>query len=252
MSPSRLEAAGLFFQRRGIAVDCLIGGNGETLAKVKRYEAKQAVRLGAKELTLVLSPYQVAHCRYAEIRKEIKSIIRLAKRKKGVKCKVWIDKNYPISSISRLARLCSELGVSYFCVPYYEGCEKLKIDLVGGCKLQVSEVENLEEYKKMAMAGTQRIVTERGYEIYNEWMREVEKINFPQLNMPISANSALAIKEEDMRLRESKEGNKVLPGKRETEVLPLAAGKEKMAELTEVPKGKSVETDYQCRLEGIN
>jgi hypothetical protein len=210
------------------------------------------MRLGAKELTLVLSPYQVAHCRYAELRREIKSIVRLAKRKKGVKCKVWVDKNYPLSSISRLARLCSELGVSYFCVPYYEGCEKLKIDLVGGCKLQVSEVENLAEYKKMAVAGTQRIVTERGYEIYNEWMREVEKINFPQLNRPLNHQSAFDAKEEGLQSQGNKEENGAVTDKKEGEGLQQSKAKDKRDELTEKSKMKGVETEYCCRLEGLN
>ena len=33
------------------AVDCIVGGTGETLAKVKAYEAKLAVRAGAGEIT---------------------------------------------------------------------------------------------------------------------------------------------------------------------------------------------------------
>lgn len=185
ITPSRLEAIGNFFHRRAVALDCVIGGNGETLTKVKRYEAKTAIRLGAKELTLVLSPYAVTHCRYEEIRKELKKISRTAKK---VKWKVWVDKSYPYSTLSRLARLCSEVRAAYFCVPYFEGCEKLNIDLTNGCKLQVSGIEDLAQYKKMVAAGAQRIVTERAWEIYQDWLQEVEKINFPQLNDSVVAS----------------------------------------------------------------
>lgn len=177
IAPSRLEAIGNFFHRRAVALDCVIGGNGETLTKVKRYEAKMAMKLGAKEITLVLSPYAVTHCRYDEIGKEMRKMRRATKR---VKLKVWVDKSYPQSTLSRLARMCSEMKVDYFCVPYFDGCEKLRIDLTRGCKLQVSDLENLEQYKKMVEAGTQRILTEWAWEFYQEWLQEVEKINFPQ------------------------------------------------------------------------
>ena len=38
----------------GPEVDCIVGGTGETLPKAKAYEAKLAVRSGAKEITLIL------------------------------------------------------------------------------------------------------------------------------------------------------------------------------------------------------
>ncbi len=183
ITPSRLEAIGNFFHRRAVALDCVIGGNGETLTKVKCYEAKTAIKLGAKEITLVLSPYAVTHCRYEEIKRELKKMRRAAKR---AKVKVWVDKMYPYATLSRLARLCSEMKAAYFCVPYFDGCEKLRIDLTNGCKLQVSGLENLEQYKKMVAAGTQRILTERAWEFYQEWLQEVEKINFPQLDENIT------------------------------------------------------------------
>lgn len=247
--PSRLEVVGAFFHRRAVPLDCVIGGNGETLTKVKRYEAKIAVRMGAKELTLILSPYQVMHCRYTELRKEIKTLRRAAK---GAKLKVWINKGYPQTCVSQLAKLCGELGVSYLCVPYYEGCEKLRIDLTGGCKLQVSEVETLEEYRKLVLAGVQRIVTERGWEIYHDWMREVEKINFPQLNTPITATPITEKPQTELKpnvsekpVAEDKEEKK----QKDVLLLPSAAHKP-LEELSETRKTKNAETEYCCRLEG--
>ena len=261
ITPSRLAVVGEFFHRRGVATDCIIGGNGETVTKVKRYEAKLALKMQAKELTLVLSPYQVAHCHYAELRKEIKKISRAAKK---VKLKVWIDKTYPQTNISRISRLCGEMGVSYFCVPYFEGCEKLRVDLLGGCKLQVSGVQTLEQYCRLVAAGVGRIVTDRGWEIYNDWMREVEKINFPQLNSPAYATYASAhpttpvvpltstsdkqtqaaqatkgVEKEIKEAKESKEGVLLLPPAENKAKTPIPQAKE-----------KNSETDYRCRLEG--
>ncbi len=178
MSPERLQQIGEIFTRNAVAVDCTIGGDGETIAKVKAYEARKARRLKARELTLMLSPYSVANCRYEEIRKEINKVRRAAG---NTLLKVRVNKPYTPTILSQIARICSESGVHYFCVPYFDGCERLCLELKGGCGLQVSEVDNLSTFKKLRAAGVARIVTSKAWDIYNEWMKEVEKINFPEL-----------------------------------------------------------------------
>ncbi len=178
MSTERLEQLGEIFIRSGVAVDCTVGGDGETIARVKAYEARRALRLKAKEITVMLSPYSVANCRYGAIRKELKKL-RRATKKAVLKCRV--DRVYGASVLSEVGRICAETGLQYFCVPYFEGCEKLKQDLKNGCLLQVSEVNTLTAFKKMRAAGVRRIVTSRAWEMYSEWMKEVEKIDFPEL-----------------------------------------------------------------------
>ena len=228
LSPIRLENAAEFFVRRGVAIDCIVGGNGETLAKVKAYEAKTAVKMGAKEITLILSPYQIEHCRYAEIKREIKRVLRAAKK---AKIKVSVDKQYPRANMARLARLCGELGVAYFCIPYYDGCEVLRMDMSGGCKLQVSEVENLEQYRRLIGAGVGRIVTARAWEIYNEWMLEVEKIDFPELTEEVDPQILEKTQEEEKPL--------LLP--------PNLIGREPLLPLSE---RKAAETASLCKTDG--
>lgn len=246
LTPSRLEAVGKFFYRRGVATDCIVGGNGETLTKVKRYEARLAARLQAKELTLVLSPYQVTHCRYAEIRKEIKKISRVARK---AKLKVWIDNVYPRTNISRMARLCAETGVAYFCVPYFDGCESLRGDLSRGCKLQVSNVQNLEQYRRLVAAGVGRIVTDRGWEIYGEWMREVDAIDFPQY-----VSAARAVEEPVDAVRTECGGDSAKPQtemgeqrKEDVLLLPPAEAEQKTTVVSE--KSGKDKTDCHCRME---
>ena len=228
LTPIRLENAAEFFVRRGVAIDCIVGGNGETLAKVKAYEAKTAVKMGAKEITLILSPYQIEHCRYAEIKREIKKVLRAAKK---AKIKVSVDKQYPRANMARLARLCGELGVAYFCIPYYDGCEVLRMDMSGGCKLQVSEVENLEQYRRLIGAGVGRIVTARAWEIYNEWMLEVEKIDFPELTGEVDPQILEKTQEEEKPL--------LLP--------PNFIGRESLLPLSE---RKLAETPTCCKTDG--
>ena len=178
MSVERLEQIGEIFTRGNMRVDCVIGGDGKTLAKVKAYEARVALRMKAREITLVLSPYSVANGRFEEIRKEMKKLRRVTAR---ATLKVEIDRAYSPSVLSQIARMCCEVGVEYFCVPYFAGCERLVLELKGGCKLQVSGVASLGLYKKLCVAGVWRIVTPKAWELYAEWMKEVEKINFPEL-----------------------------------------------------------------------
>lgn len=166
-----------------VGLDCIVGGNGETTAKVKAYEAKLAAKAGASELTLVLSSSHIFTGKYGEIRKEIQRIKRVGKR---TKIKVWIDKKYPYPTVARIARLASEMGVDYVCVPYFFGCERLRYDLLRTCGLEVSEVETLDDFKKMAGAGVERIVTTRVLEIYTEWMKEAETLSV-EMQPPVKA-----------------------------------------------------------------
>ena len=173
ITPSDLAARGEVFLKSGIRVDCIIGGKGETFASVKAYEAKKAVRAGAKELTLVLTPSLILSCRYTELRKEIKRVRKAAKK---TILKVRVDKVYPQASLERLAHICAEQGVQYFSTPYFAGCERLQTELSRGCLLEISNIDSLTVFKEMAGAGMGRMIVKRAWELYSEWLKEVEKI----------------------------------------------------------------------------
>ena len=200
MSVERLQQIGEVFTRGNMRVDCVVGGDGKTLAKVKAYEARAALRLKAREITLVLSPYSVANCRFEEIRKELKKLRRVTAK---AILKVEIDRGYSPSVLAQVARMCCEAGAEYFCVPYFAGCERLVLDLKGGCTLQVSGVEDLGLYKKLCAAGVWRIVTPKAWEMYGEWMKEVDKINFPELVAKLEKDAEKGKKEVDTKCVES-------------------------------------------------
>ncbi len=172
MSPNELTGRGEIFKKGPVKIDCMIGGNGETFAKVKAYEAKCALRAGAREITLLLSPSLISVSRYSELRKEIRRVRRAAKK---ASFKVRLERGYPQATLSRIARLCGETGVNYLSLPYYEGCERLQAELFGGCLLEVSGVETLSRFKQMTGAGVGRIVTSHAWEIYTEWLAETEE-----------------------------------------------------------------------------
>ena len=248
----RIERLGDIFLLNAVPIDCTVGGDGETLTRVKAYEAKAAIKRKAKEITLALSPYAVANCRYAEIKKELKKIRRTTRK---VVLKVRVEKAYPQSILSRLAKICSEIGAQYFCIPAFEGCERLKMDLFNGCKLQVSGVKSLAEYQKLIQAGVGRVVTERAWEFYSEWMREVEKINFPELSAekPLpqekkeDKTSPIALKAEETQGKcEEKSGLPAVP----VSITAALKAVEKAQEKVQEQKKTNPETDYRCHLEG--
>ena len=160
------------FQNLSLHADCIIGGNGETLTKVKMYEARLMRRFGAKELTVAVTPSWLDGCRYAEIKKELRRFMRATKK---AEVKVWMGRDYPYATIARVGRIAAEAGAKYFSVPYFTGCERLRYDLFGGCRLEVVGVDNLPDFKKMIGAGVGRIVTAYGFDMYTEWMKEAEQ-----------------------------------------------------------------------------
>jgi deoxyribose-phosphate aldolase len=173
MPISRIMLAKEALKNSKIKLDVVIGGTGETLTRVKAYEARLAIRMQASELTFIPSPLSLSHCRFDEIRRELRALRRIAGK---TPVKVWVDSALPMTTLSRVARIASEVGINYFAIPYFEGCEKLRYELTGGTKLDVCDVETLDVFKKMVLVGVGRITTECIWEIYNEWMKEAEKI----------------------------------------------------------------------------
>ena len=169
---SKLSLAKAYLLGSFVRLDCVVGGSGETLAKIKAYEARTAVKKGAKEITVPVTPSLFDCCRYADIRKELK---RVKKAVGKAVLKVRVEKVNSPTALSRLARISSEVGAKYFSVPYFHGCERLRIDLTNGCQLEATGVERLETYKTLVEKGVERIVTDKAWEIYNDWMREAQE-----------------------------------------------------------------------------
>ncbi len=177
LTPAGLSQWGEIVRARPVRIDCVIGGDGESLPKVKAFEAKQMIRMGARELTLRITPSLVSCCRYTLLRKELR---RLRKATSRTILKARVERPLPQATLLRLMRICSEVGVDYFSTPYFEGCERLQTELRGGCQLEVSGVDSLPVFQKMAGAGIGRILTSRAWDIYCEWVQEVEKIAVEQ------------------------------------------------------------------------
>ncbi len=173
---TKMTQAAYYLAGSGVKVDCVVGGGGETVSKVKLCEARLAVRRKAAEITLVVTPSFVENCRYGEIRKELRKVRRLIGRRD---LKVRVDFLASPTALSRVARIASEAGAKFFSVPYYNGCERLRQDLSFGCRLEVSDVNELSDFRHLRAAGVARIVTDRAWEMYNEWLASEAELSAP-------------------------------------------------------------------------
>ena len=216
LSPSELLARGEIFLKSGIKLDCIIGGNGETFSCVKAYEAKKAIKAGAKELSLILTPSLILSCRYTELRKEIKKVRRAAKK---AVLKVWVNRVYPQATLERLARISAEQGAQYFSLPYFAGCERLQAELSGGCLLEISNIDSLTVFKEMAGVGMGRMIIQDAWGLYSEWLKEVEEITVKkELSLPLKEG----LKEEE-ETQVEKTPTTALIAKAENAALPIAS-----------------------------
>ncbi len=169
---SKMTQAAYYLSGSRVGLDCVVGGSGETLAKVKAYEAKQAVKRKASEITVPITPSLLDCCRYSEIKRELKRVIRAAGK---AAVKVRLEANKITTPYVRVARIACEVGARFFSVPYFKGCEGFCLELTGGCKLEVTGVETTEDFQRLTAAGVGRIVTHRALEIYTQWVKEADE-----------------------------------------------------------------------------
>ena len=230
VSPLYLPFLRNFLNGKGVAADCIVGGTGETTAKVKAYEAKLAVRAGAREITLVLSVSALKNGRTGDTRREIKRVCRKARR---ALVKVRADKSLTYAEMLRVGKLAADCGAKYLSVSFFPDCGRLKRDLHDGCMLEVTDVETAADYKSLIAAGAERIGTSHAEEIYAELLREAE-------NYSLAVNFAESITVSRPSSVVSEQGGSGMSGK---PAEPAKAGSE---------KGKSAETPVKTAAEKIS
>lgn len=242
---SKLSQASFYLAGSGVKLDCVIGGDGETLTKVKAYETKLALRRHAKEITLVITPSLADGCRYGEVKREAKKIRKISKK---ACLKVFVKTKLSPTVLGRLARIASEAGAKYFSVPYFIGCEHLRMELTGGCQLEVCGVETLADFRRLMDAGVGRIVTDKAWELYSSWLKEA---NDALISQPLAAENG-AGKDEEQKDKEAE--NEEQSKKEIVSAAPIAPQIPPQNERAELPftKGEVLnpETNYRCRLEG--
>ncbi len=165
----------------GAAADAIVGGNGETSWRVKRYEAKRALRDGAGRITLILSPSAVQTGKTGETKREIKKVCKAVKKRPVT---VALPENVAASTEKtawkKIAGLAADYGAKYLSVPFFAGAAELRTFLKDTCMLEVTGVETAADFKTMIAAGAESIAVSAGAcgKIRAELLAEAENCSF--------------------------------------------------------------------------
>lgn len=156
--PSNKVAAARNASAGGVAVDAIVGGNGETSWQVKRYEAKRALRDGAGRITLILSPSAVQTGKTGETKREIKKVCKAVKKRPVT---VALPENVAArtdkAAWKKIAGLAADYGAKYLSVPFFAGAEELRTFLKDTCMLEITGVQTAADFKTMIAAGAESI-----------------------------------------------------------------------------------------------
>lgn len=158
VSPVNVAAAKKLLAGSEVRLICLIGGSGETLPAVKKYEAKRALRAGARELRLVPCYSALVGGNLAYLKREIKKVKRAAK---GIKvCLSLEDHALGEEDITLGTRAACGGGADGVAV---RGEMELLLRAVeiGAGKIEVdcSGVENAEQLRALQALGAARLVS---------------------------------------------------------------------------------------------
>ena len=171
----------------GAVTDCVVGGNGETTAKVKKYETKQAVLSGAGRITLILSPAAVKTGKWGEVKKDIKKVRRAAKKRPViVALPEDFSKTCDTAVWKKIADLTSDCGGKYISVPFSQSVLGLRALLKDACMLEVTGVENTADFKALIAAGAESIGVIGAEKIRAELLNEAENCSFA---VPVAESS---------------------------------------------------------------
>ncbi|MBQ8291471.1 MAG: hypothetical protein IJX88_03045 [Clostridia bacterium] len=169
---TKLSLVGGYLGKYGIKTDCAVGGTGETLLAVKVYETRLAMRGKASGISVAVTPSLVNSGRFAEIKRELKKLKRIAGKTRFT---VRVSGVHAPSALSRVARIACEIKADCFSAPYHSGCERLRLDLTGGCKLEIVGVNDWREFRRLRGLGVSQIVTDKAWEMREQWLRAEDK-----------------------------------------------------------------------------
>lgn len=170
VSPVGVAAAKRHLAGSESYVVALVGGTGETLPPVKRYEAKKAVAAGAREIRLVLCYSALKAGNLSYLKREIKRVKR-AIRKLPLVVSVE-DHSLGEEEVALAVRAACEADADAVCV---RGETELVLRALrasaGKIRVDASGVENAEQLRALLKAGATIITTDCAEKIAEEMYR---------------------------------------------------------------------------------
>lgn len=132
----------------------LIGGTGDTLPSVKKYEAKKAVRQGAEELILLPSAFSLRGGTVQNIKRELRSVRRAAGRVPLTAA--FSDRRFTPEEVLLGVKAAAAAGL---CGVLVRGEPEEAASARSALPVGVTGAENAEQLKLLFQAGAVRAVT---------------------------------------------------------------------------------------------
>ncbi len=185
VSPVGIAAAKRHLAESESYVIALVGGTGETLLSVKRYEAKKAIAAGAKEIRLVLCYSALKAGNLGYLKREVKKLKKTA-RKLALVVSVE-DHTLSSDEVALAVRCACDGGADAVCV---RGETELVLRALrvsaGKIRVDASGVENAEQLRALQKAGAACITTacaekiaEEMYKMAKEEGRQINTVSLP-------------------------------------------------------------------------
>ncbi len=183
VSPVHVSAARRHLAESGVRVICIVGGNGETLPAVKKYEAKRALKAGAGEIRLIPCYPALIGNDLSYLKRELRKVRRVAKNR-GVVLSLE-DHSLGEREIALGTRAAAEGGATGVCV---RGETELVLRAVGCAagKLSVdcSGVENADQLRSLISLGAVRLVSPCPESISEQLFSALDASVFAEGNFP--------------------------------------------------------------------
>jgi deoxyribose-phosphate aldolase len=177
VQPIYVKTCSALLRRSGIGVCCLVGGNSESVPRVKLYECKRAFRDGANEVNYAPCAAYILNGNFQKLKREIRRVVRCAKTRT-----VKIDLDVTMltrDKIFRAAETMADAGAKILSLPA-DGeliCE-LQNKLRGRCFVMARGAESVSEFKSMVDLNCVRVSSAEADKIVNAMAGELNAV-FP-------------------------------------------------------------------------
>ena len=174
VSPVNTALCRRILEDSGVGVICLTGGTGESLPAVKKIEAKKAFACGAGEIRMVLCYSHLALGDFNYLKKEIKKVRKAAKKR--VLTVSLEDRSLTREEVALGVRAAREAKADGVCVRGELSHLASAIDAGNGLRVDVSGVENAEQFNSLLRAGAARAYTAHLETIAEELFSEASRM----------------------------------------------------------------------------